>query len=302
MASRTSIKLVETDVNVSTGSALDRYWKSKGITNYVEKIRPGARTQILSALKEFDEVPRVFNLDAIGYGNWVTQEDRFNYSVAMHLALQDLQAVLKFPSNDLGKTLLKVTFGARGVPRALAHYEPGNFLINVSRYSSDSTIPKATRFLYSGGMGAFAHEYGHFLDYLFGLKCEPGINPCLTEGDSTASVEYFPKYNPKIQPLRHQMSKVIEAIIFSDVKKRKISPYYRMLKNKVGEKPYFFQHNELFARAFESFVHAKCKELKINNRFLTNYKYENYLYVQGNQATKVNAQISTIISMLRKYR
>jgi hypothetical protein len=301
MASRTSIKLVETDVNVSTGSALDRYWKSKGMDNYIEKIRPGARVQILTALKEFDEVPKVFNLNAIGYGNWVTQEDRFNYSVAMHLALQDLQAILKFPGSDLGKTLLKVTFGARGIPKALAHYEPSNYLINLSRYSAETELPKAYRFLNTGGMGSFAHEYGHFLDYMFGLHVEPGVNPCLSEGNSTASIEYLPEYNQSKQPLRYQMSKVLESIIFADVKKRKISPYYRMLKNKV-DKPYFFQHNELFARAFESYIHAKCKELNINNRFLTSYKYENFLYVQGAQAKKVNAQMSSLISYLRKLR
>lgn len=302
MANRTSIKLVETDVNVSTGSALDRYWKSKGISNYVEKIRPGSKVQILNALREFDEVTKVFNLDAIGYGNWVTQEDRFNYSVAMHLALQDLQSILQFPGNDLGKTLLKVTFGARGVPRALAHYEPSNYLINVSRYSSDTSLPKALRFLNTGGMGSFAHEYGHFIDYVYGQNAEFGSKPCLSEGDSTASIEYLPKYNPSKQPLRHQMSKIMMAIIFKDEKKRTLSPYYRMLKNKVGEKPYFFQQNELFARAFESYIHTKCKEKHINNRFLTTYKYENYLYVQGNQATKVNAHISTLINMLRKLR
>lgn len=302
MESRKTVKIVQTDINASHGSALDRYWKNKGFDSLINYIRPGSNRQAqLTALQSFDKVVPAYSLKFIDYGNWVNQEDRFNYSLSLNLALEDLQRILNFKNNNLGIFgELSVTFGARGVPKALAHYEPENRLINISRYVDDTSVPKQRRFLSTGGMGSFAHEYGHFLDYFFGTNSEPVKGKySLTEGGSTASVNYKPEYSPKLNPMNYQMSKVINTIIFADVEKRVLSPYYRLLLNKVGESAYFFRHNELFARAFEVWVHVKCKEKGIRNLFLSKYKYESFLYVQGPKWKKVEKEIDILIQMMQ---
>lgn len=302
---RKTIKLNETEVNIAEGSALDRYWKRNGIDDILKQIRPGQQvSSLIKALAEVDQTIEMYHLRGIGYGNWVTAEDRMNYAIALNFSLHDLQKILNFRKNNLGMYgALAVTFGARGIPKALAHYEPSTNIINISRYSDDTDIDKKTRFMKTGGMGSFAHEYGHFLDYFFGKNKEQSSTISLSNGRSTTGIDFKLMYSYSKQPLRFAMEKVIQNIIFENYELGKLSPYYRLLSNKINkaEDPYFFRHNELFARAFEVYIHYYCEKYGIVNRFLAKFKYESFLYLQPKDFARVKPYMDDLIKLIRTY-
>ena len=85
------------------------------------------------------------------FGNWLNNNERQDVLNHGYNAFCDLAKALNI-SNDsvsLGKELA-IAFGARGVGRALAHYEPARKVINLTKMK---------------GAGALAHEWGHALDY-----------------------------------------------------------------------------------------------------------------------------------------
>lgn len=297
-----TLKLNDSDRQISAGSALDRYWQSKGFKDLSRFIIPHASaSHRFEALINFEKMQDQFSLYGIGFGNWVTQEDRFNYQTALYYSLQDLQRVLIFPKENLGLyRSLVITFGARGVPKALAHFEPVNDLINISRYEVGDE-PKTTRFMHSGGMGSFAHEYGHFLDFWFGqiIDKAPGKSS-LTNAMSKAGVNYFNEWTTK-HPLRKAMGDIIQAVIFKDYQNKKLSDYYKYLENKYGEvsNGYFLRHSEIFARLFETHVFYELKKSGRNNAFLTKTKYERAVYVSEKDYLRIRPLINQLILLMR---
>lgn len=174
-----SIKIMDTLGGESIGtSRMEAWWKGKGFTAIYKGFRKGTVPAVfLKQIIDVRKVEKLFKLRGFQFGNWVNNEDRFNYLAALGICLFDLNKVLKFKGNNLGlDNTLGVAFGARGQRGALAHYEPRTHIINMTRYyDADKWIKppsKAVRFVVSGGVGSFAHEYGHFLDYFFGSRVE----------------------------------------------------------------------------------------------------------------------------------
>lgn len=300
---RSTIKLVESNRQISSGSALDRYWRSNGFDDLSSKIVPHAnRAEKLAAIVNFENMIDQFSMYGVGFGNWVNQEDRYNYQTALYYSLSDLQRVMLFPKENLGLfQSLAVTFGARGIPKALAHYEPHNDLINISRYE-DGDQPKARRFLNSGGMGSFAHEYGHFLDFWFGNVIEkmPGKSS-LTNAMSIQGIKYQREYTSKT-PLRKAMEEIMIAVIFKDYEKKQLSQYYKYLQLNYGVKVsggYFLRHSEIFARLFETHVFYELKSMDRANAFLAKTKYDRAVYLSAKDYEKIRPLINQLILQMR---
>ncbi|MBF0247042.1 MAG: hypothetical protein HQL36_03060 [Alphaproteobacteria bacterium] len=95
-----------------------------------------------------------FGFRGVEFGNWVASDERQKSVNLAYDALHDLADILGIDPDtlSLGGTL-GLAFGARGSGRALAHYEPGKMVINLTKMS---------------GAGALAHEWGHALDHYFG--------------------------------------------------------------------------------------------------------------------------------------
>ncbi len=101
------------------------------------------------------------------FGNWNTQEDRQAYINYAFDALVDLAYVLKCPLEFIGfdphgsykGQMLAIAFGARGSGTALAHYECGRIVINLTKMK---------------GAGCLAHEWGHAFDDFLGVNCGVG--------------------------------------------------------------------------------------------------------------------------------
>lgn len=95
------------------------------------------------------------------FGNWNTQDDRQAFLNYSYESLADLASVLRAKPDfiSLGgykDKKLAIAFGARGKGSAMAHYEPKNVVINLTKMR---------------GAGSLAHEWAHALDDFLGVKC-----------------------------------------------------------------------------------------------------------------------------------
>lgn len=181
-------------------------------------------------------------------------------------------------NNYVGLGYLSVSFGARGNGSALAHYEPTTKIINITRYR-DGDQSKVNRFINTGGMGSFAHEYGHFLDYVGGELLEPSINNFSLTGGR--SIDKSPLKCYEGQNLRIITNEILSKIIW-EVPNKKLSAYYQRMVTYLTKKnvttDYYYRRNELFARWFEAWVNYRLQKLGIRNRLLTDTKYTPNIY------------------------
>ena len=91
-----------------------------------------------------------FGFRGVQFGNWTNQRDRQAAMNQAYDGFMDLARVLGVPSRALSLGgELGIAFGARGSGSALAHYEPGTVVINLTK---------------TKGEGSLAHEWWHALD------------------------------------------------------------------------------------------------------------------------------------------
>jgi hypothetical protein len=298
------MKIVDT-LEPDDKSRMEVWWKSQGFEVIYKEFKKGAVSDDLKKIKDIREVSKVFQLKGYQFGNWVTHEDRFNYLAAFTVCLFDLNRVLRFKGNNLGLDgTLGIAFGARGKKGAKAHYEPGTSIINMTRYKEANRFKKpyskAKRFVFSGGVGSFAHEYGHFLDYFFGSRVETVKSFALSFGRSTDPTRV--QYDREKYPMRYLMESILEKAYWNPGKTED-SNYVKQIKNVVPEKylDYFLSRNEIFARLFEQYVSYKLKELKIQNVFLTETKYHDVQYMSQTEMKTVVPLFDKLLIQMRKH-
>lgn len=298
-----SIKITDTLEGAKTGvSKMEAWWRGQGFTAIYKEFRKGSLPSVfLNKIKDVRNVQKVFNLRGFQFGNWVSNEDRFNYLAGLGICLYDLNKVLKFKANNLGldKTL-GVAFGARGQRGAAAHYEPQTNIINMTRYYDASRFKepksKAVRFVHSGGVGVFAHEYGHFLDFFFGSRIEPHNKYySLSNGSSTNPVRIV--YDKKKYPIRYAMENLLEAAYW-DANKTKPSTFIKRIEA-FSNKPYYVERTEVLARLFEQYIAYKLKQLGVSNSFLTSTKYTRAVYMTPTELKKVVPLFDKLLILMR---
>lgn len=213
---------------------------------------------------------RKYKIKDVGFGNWVTVEDKINYVNALTLAFYDLNQVLKFNYNIGMNETLSVSFGARGKGRALAHYEPKMEVINITRYKrANNKFDKLERFLNTGGIGSFAHEYGHFLDYFAGKFLDKNSIIFPLSGGHLINKKLPQNTGGELRELTNE---ILDSLIFTD---GKTSSFYNRISG-LGE--YWIRRNEIFARAFEVYIKTELERKDIFNVFLTDTKYSGRVY------------------------
>lgn len=174
----------------------------------------------------------IFKFRGGEFGNWNTQADRQAYVNYAFDALIDLAHATKIPAEFIslgGSKKLAIAFGSRGRGRASAHYEPERVVINLTKIN---------------GAGSLAHEWGHALDHFLGYQCNVG--------------RYISNYKDSSQYGHKNIIDKFKAIM-SKIKTNESgmgTNYYREAKrlDRGKAKPYYSKEEELFARAFESFV------------------------------------------------
>ncbi|MGZ3999397.1 MAG: LPD1 domain-containing protein [Mucilaginibacter sp.] len=300
-------KIVDTGNNKHDGNS-DRYWLDKGIEVVFKPNDPAVRTgpKVPSSYYYHDVnfLQKHYKLNGFEFGNWLSQQDRENYVCGLGIALFDLHELLGFTPEQISlKGKLSVAFGARGHGSAAAHFEPDSFTINLTRYSrpaKEKSRPKnfsrVRLLLIDGGAGTFAHEYGHALDYFGGTYVEKDKTKSLS-GDRSTNVtpnESLLKKNT----LRGLMEKLLFKIVWKNNKTH--SDYYKRLK-KATKGKYYFQRNEIFARAFEVYVQYKLAKRKGKNVFLNHTKYNKDFYLTPVEMKKVMPEFDALIRALKKH-
>jgi hypothetical protein len=296
---RTSLKIEDTNPQISSGGRLDRYWQEHGFDDLYLKVRPGLNMATLFGNMEvIQDVQKIYHIRGLEFGRWLSNEDRHNYLNALNIALSDLQRVLKFKNASIGKGILNIAFGARGSGGALAHYEPKSYFINITRYDRNPEIEKDQLFLQTGGMGSLAHEYGHFLDNIMAIKS--GLkNKTLTNGSSIST-----KPGNGKNLISTVVDQILNMIIWGHPSNTKeYTAYYKKLREDVekGQTKYIIYREELFCRAFETWISYKLEKLKIRNLLLAEPKYLGFAYLSKSEIIELDPYFDTFIDECRYY-
>lgn len=252
MAKSIDKKLTDSNAEVSNGGRAQRFWDG------VHLKRSGSYvTDKLAVTVDQFSVIKKYSLKGFEYGNWVNNNDRNDFLTATTESCEDLAKILGTKNIGCDGTI-GIAFGARGRSKALAHFEPWTFMINLTKEK---------------GFGCLAHEYGHALDYFFGMYVDQNVGfTALSGGDTVRS--YIQPMGGKLRQLAMQ----VVNDVCKDKQGNKSATYIR-LEKEFGGSEYWFRRNEIFARAFEQYIRYKKDKKGIKNTFLSQKKYENGAYL-----------------------
>lgn len=285
-------KIKDSSLQVSSGSRADRYWADRGFQQlYSEFRKPSMKPP---AEDPYSVVKKKYKVKAVEFGNWVSIEMRYNYLIGCVIAMDDINRATKLRS--FGFQSLSLSFGARGSGRALAHFEPWSDTINITRFSRGESFES------SGGVGSLAHEYGHFLDYFFGIRTKNNSGSRALSGGQRTATKFTPEElaDPGAWGA---MSRTLKAIIWKNETEH--SDYYKRVAAYAGDSDYWIRRNELFARAFEQYIQVKLQGLNIANSFLTKqrkYDIMGDVYLRKDEFKKIIPLIDKVIAALRKLK
>lgn len=287
-----SRKIIDSNNLSSYNSKADR--TNKKIDYYLKKLRsPNLPINNFLDFRKDNVLNKVINrykLNNVDFGNWTSQTQKYNFILALFVALYDLEKVLKFKNDNIGQKVLSIGYGSRGVKGAYAHYDSYGEYINLSRERRADKVgindKDQLRELYSG-FGSLAHEYGHFLDYYFGNKAG-GRTMAITGGRShlipidlkSSAVKFDPtdiiaqfdinivqNSNSKIRLLMYQ---IFIGLFVNRKKSYRPTDFYRRIYtySKNVQSRYWIQYNEIWARTFEVYIVYKLKKINIVNKVL----------------------------------
>jgi hypothetical protein len=185
-----------------------------------------------------DELISVFGFRGIQFGESVGQAERQLWVNELYDSLHDLAGFLGLKPRWIGLKGLALAVGARGVGRALAHYEPGLRCFNYTR---------------KRGAGSVAHEWWHALDaYLV-----QWVNPShfrLADGYLSLHDWAFPTASHPTAPV---VLSAMREILGYTGRQGQESQFLRdawKIASMPRQGEYWYQLHEMFARAFEAYV------------------------------------------------
>lgn len=185
-----------------------------------------------------------FGFRGVQFGNYVEGGRRQADLNEAFDALMDLAGVIGVPARALSLNgELGLAFGARGIggrDAALAHYEPGQVVINLTK---------------KRGAGSLAHEWWHGLDNYFSRRGGAPAGYASESGRSTVGIR------PSMAEAFGALKQTIGLIGMRE-RSRKL--------DERKAKDYWSTGRELSARAFESYVIAKLADQGAANDYLAN--------------------------------
>lgn len=291
------IRVVEYRKDIPGLSAQGAYWAGRKYRKIYKWIRPGLELPAsVKNSQDLIDVIKSYGFNNVEFGNYVTEEDRFNYLVGFYYAIYDMNKVLGLQKNMGLDRMITIGFGSRGIPKSLAHYNPNTRFININRYGKTFDIDKPETFISTGGISSFAHEYGHALDYILGGHVERNLHHFpLTLGSST---KMHWDLNEFRTPMRKLMNKLIHTYIWKDYEKRVLSDSYSAI---LFESGYYRRHNEIFARLFEKYIFYKLQQRQIINRALTKSKYDRHVYATDKEFKKLVTIMDELMDLMRSH-
>ena len=196
----------------------------------VKLMRKSESPGILDRSKAEELLVKESGFRGIQYGNSMDDNKRKEHLLNAATAFSDLSRATGIPVKKMslgGK--LGISFGARGTGRAMAHYEPKENIIAMTRDS---------------GHGALAHEWAHALDY----SARKGN---LENSASVSSAVEKAK-------IAIRDSGFTERLRGNDTFK----------KLSLRQKSYWSSSDEVFARTFEKYVEHKVAKSGEQNTYL----------------------------------
>ena len=207
-----------------------------------------------------DQFREQFGFRGVQFGNWTNQRDRQEAINQAFDAFMDLSRLLGVSPRALSLNgELGVAFGARGSGKALAHYEPKEVVINLTKTS---------------GAGSLAHEWWHALDNYFARQGNVAMG--------------FVTQSKNIE-MRDELRQAFNTLIDHLYK----SPYNQRSKQRGSS--YWGTPIEETARMFEQWVNDQLAERGEKSPFLTDadpyieeryaqMNYERYKFFMGDKA------------------
>lgn len=222
-----------------------------------------------------NEFMETFGFRGVEFGNWVSQKERIPRLNMAYDAFKELANIMGVSDKSISLNgELGFAFGSRGVSGALAHYEPGKVVINITK---------------ENGAGTIAHEWWHAFDNYLSRK----------SGRETSFITRTLDYGR--MELNAEFEKLMSFLRSSEVYSR--SKEADRFKGKL----YYLQSTELGARAFEVFVKEKMKAGGYQNDFLVNLidmdevsDYDVvYPYAVGEEAKKLTGIVGELVSAIK---
>lgn len=258
-----------------------------------------------------EDFQNTFGIKRGTFGKWVKQgKERQDMLNGTYDALMDLANITGVPPRALSlEGKLGFAFGANGRGKAMAHYEPGEVVINLTK---------------TKGAGSLAHEWFHALDNYFQKKRD--TLPTTEKGN-------FITHNPetyyigprgysvpesrfkdmrginknewrRVEGVRPEVAvsfkNLVDTLNGLDFAKRSS----RLDKGKAGG--YWSSNLEMAARAFESYVKAKMSANGYDNDFLANVTSatdfvrddNRYPYIKADEIAEVEAAFDDLFNTI----
>lgn len=221
-----------------------------------------------------DSSTATFPFRGVQFGNWTNQNDRQENLNMSFDAFKDLAKALHIHDEDV--TLggqLAIAYGARGHSGAVAHYEPAENVINLTKMR---------------GAGSLGHEWGHALDNYIAKQ----IGSHEMYASEGASIDHiYGVDNPMVNLLntmKYDNSDTGRTQFYRDAKA--LDGAYSTTGNQKGSNKkglYWSSEAEMFARAFASYVHDKLGE----SDYLVGHSEGNYPIIKKD-GTETTVSIS----------
>jgi len=260
-------------------SALQVWWEANGVRDALE-VRKRFRLSEGFVFWDHKAVEKAFGLSGWQFGNWTNQEDRFNYVVATGVSLLHLSQALGVSRGRIGKKVLSIGIGVRGLPRSRASFFPAMSQINLNRWpvkragemfrvkregkGYEEAISK------TGGAGSLAHEYGHFIDRL--VASMHGNTMAFYTGNKG---QFKPDLGGRNWIVGDKVRKVFQTIYYE--KDGKPTAFHKLMLEEKFE-GYWRSNVEVWARTFEKCIGLYLADNKIPNYFLAKERYAGGIY------------------------
>jgi hypothetical protein len=275
-----------------------------------------------------------------GQGSYMTQADREHHVKQLEGALHDLVDVLGLPPEQVSfHGRLGVALGARGRGKAAAHYEPGRAAINITKFAGGGALAhewghaldniiaghyiksavgssKGDAFLTklpehsalpAGLQSAVkaVHDAIHLAAN--GAEAAAGRRAQIEEltADRKRWGEAYAKAEDSTERerFRHEHNRATKRLNQFLRMPQDRSSFFReaFAKDNPEGKPYWSTPVELFARAFESYIHDKLAENGRKNTYLTDQRGagEPGWYPQGEERQRINQSMDGLVAFLR---
>lgn len=249
----------------------------------------------------------------VQFGNWENQNDRQTNMNMAYDAMKDLAKALNISDSDasLGNQLA-LAFGARGSGNAVAHYEPLENVINITKLK---------------GAGSLAHEWGHALDSFIqsSISNEAEIQAEAQSRFGTYGTEIVSRRTESMLQQSKScffatedkysiMKSVVDAMKYKTdsegrtvktdflTNAQELDGEYSTSGNQKGstEKGYWSSDVELFARAFACYVHDKLAEHGMRNDYLCGHSEAGKCSPHGEEREVINREIDKVFVQLRE--